>query len=427
MSNRRCSTCFISCANELIAVARGGGAAYWARMASSLEPRGAALSDTSVGIRLSLFYIFFFANAGIYMPFWPVWLESRGMGPVEISLLFAIGRFARVISSPAIAYVVDRRGDRRTPLLVLSGVTTLIFILYLYCESFWQFAFVAFVVGVSWGTVMPLGDSLAIVNTQHRAIQYGRVRLWGSISFILATVAGGKMLELLPESAIFWTLMISFAGLCAVCIFAPDTRVAASPIRLSGIWRLFIHPLFALFMLSSALLQTSHLVVYIFGTLHWRAAGIGDFTIGFLWAIGVIAEVALFAVGGKLIRRFGLSWFFIGAALAGLVRWTALAYSTSLPVLFVVQILHGVTFGAAHLAAMAFIAAAIPARLSATAQSLHGAVALSVASGLVAPFLGPLYAEYGAGAFHAMTVLSLAGGVAAFVLSRRWDGRAIIE
>ncbi|NKB58806.1 MAG: 3-phenylpropionate MFS transporter [Alphaproteobacteria bacterium] len=396
-------------------------------MASSDPPQAAALSDSSVGVRLSLFYIFFFINAGIYMPFWPVWLESRGLGPVEIGLLIAVGRFARVISSPLIAYGADRRGNRRAPLLILTGTTTVIFLLYLYCDPVWQYAAVAAAVGAAWGTIMPLGDSLAIVNTQTRSIQYGRVRLWGSVSFILATLAGGKMLEFWPESAIFWVLMVSFVSLFVVCLILPDTRVEPAPIRMSGIWRLFVHPLFALFMLCSALLQTSHLVVYIFGTLHWRASGVSDGMIGVLWAIGVVAEIALFAVGRQFVMRFGPGWLFVIAALAGVVRWTMLADSTAVPVLIAVQTLHGLTFGAAHLAAMAFIADAIPARLSATAQSLHGSVALSVAAGVVAPIIGPLYEEYGGGAFHAMTILSLAGGICGILLQRRWQGRLIVD
>lgn len=384
-------------------------------------------SDFSVGVRLSLFYVFFFVNAGIYMPFWPVWLESRGLGATEIALFFAVGRLARVLSSPLIAYAADRRGDRRRPLLLLTGATTLFFAAYPFCGPFWQYLFVAVLVGAAWGTVMPLGDSLAIVNTQTRRIEYGRVRLWGSVSFILATVAGGQMLELYPESAIFWVLLVSFAALYVVCLVLPDTRVDAVPIRMSGIWRLFAHPLFALFMLCSALLQTSHLVVYIFGTLHWRAAGIGDGVIGVLWAVGVVAEVALFAVGARAVARFGPGRLFVIAAFAGILRWTVLAFDVSVPVLVLVQLLHALTFGAAHLAAMAFIAAAIPAHLSATAQSLHGSVALSVAGAVAAPMLGPLYEAYGGGAFHAMTALSLAGGFCAFVLCRRWTGGKIVD
>ncbi len=391
------------------------------------QRESATQSDFSVGVRLSLFYIFFFINAGVYMPFWPVWLESRGMGPVEIGLLFAVGRFARVISSPLIAYGADRLGARRGPLLLLSGISTAIFLLYIFCQSVWQFAAVAAAVGMAWGTVMPLGDSLAIVNTQTRKIDYGRVRLWGSVSFILAAFAGGKILESAPESAIFWVLLASFAALFAVCTVLPDTRVEAEPVRMSGVWRLFAHPLFALFMLCSALLQTSHLVVYNYGTLHWRAAGVSDGMIGLLWATGVTAEVVLFAVGARFVSRMGPGRLFALAAVAGILRWTILAHSTALPVLFVVQTLHAFTFGAAHLAAMAFIANAIPARLSATAQSLHGSVALSVASGVTAPFLGYLYKDYGGGAFHAMTLFSLAGGACALILMRRWDGRKIVE
>ena len=396
-------------------------------MASPTEQHDASLSDRSVSVRLSLYYIFVFINAGLYLPYWPVWLESQGLGPVEIGLLFSAGRLARVVSSPLIAQFVDKRGDRRKPLLFLSGMTAAGFLLYAGCTAFWQYFLVTILVGVVWGTVMPLGDSLAIDNTRKRPIQYGRVRLWGSISFILATIAGGQALELMPESGIFWVLLASFVAVFAVCTLLPDTRVEAAPLRLSAIWRLFTHPTFALLMLASALLQSSHLVVYIFGTLHWRNAGISDSMIGFLWAVGVIAEVALFAVGARVTARLRPGWLFVVAAIAGIIRWPLLAYATTLPVLVFAQTLHGITFGAAHLAAMAFIAEAIPSRLSATAQSLHGAVALSIASAMIAPFLGGLFADYGGGAFHAMTVLSIAGGIAAYWMMRRWQGGTLVD
>ena len=104
-------------------------------------------------------------------------------------MLFSAGRLARVVSSPLIAQFVDKRGDRRKPLLFLSGMTAAGFLLYVGCTAFWQYFLVTILVGFVWGTVMPLGDSLAIDNTRKRPIQYGRVRLWGSISFILATIA----------------------------------------------------------------------------------------------------------------------------------------------------------------------------------------------------------------------------------------------
>ena len=139
-------------------------------MASPTEQHDASLSDRSVSVRLSLYYIFVFINAGLYLPYWPVWLESQGLGPVEIGLLFSAGRLARVVSSPLIAQFVDKRGDRRKPLLFLSGMTAAGFLLYVGCTAFWQYFLVTILVGVVWGTVMPLGDSLAIDNTRKRPI-----------------------------------------------------------------------------------------------------------------------------------------------------------------------------------------------------------------------------------------------------------------
>lgn len=386
------------------------------------------VSDRSIAVRMSVFYFAVFLSAGLYLPFWPVWLESRGLGPVEIGLLYAIGRFTRILTNPLIAHVVDRRGDRRKPMVLLSLCATVAFAAYELCSEMWQFALVAVVVGAMWGTINPLGDSLALVNARQGRLNYGRVRLWGSISFILATLAGGQILDIWPESAIFWSLLATFAVVTVVCLITPDTRVEAPPVQSNVFrvfWRLMSEPRFALFILASALLQTSHLVVYIFGTLHWRDAGIDDFLIGVLWAEGVVAEIVLFSFGAALTARFGAAGLLMMAAVAGVMRWPLLAFSTDLLVLFVAQALHGVTFGAAHLGAMAFLSRAIPPSLSATAQTLHGAVALGVASAIISPLLGGLYESWGGGAFYIMTLFSLAGGVVAFIAAQRWNGETL--
>lgn len=395
----------------------------------SASPNGEQeVSDRSIAVRMSVFYFAVFLSAGLYLPFWPVWLESRGLGPVEIGLLYAIGRFTRILTNPLIAHVVDRRGDRRKPMVLLSLGATVAFAAYELCSEMWQFALVAVVVGAMWGTINPLGDSLALVNARQGRLNYGRVRLWGSISFILATLAGGQILDVWPESAIFWSLLATFAVVTVVCLITPDTRVEALPVQSNVFrvfWRLMSEPRFALFILASALLQTSHLVVYIFGTLHWRDAGIDDFIIGVLWAEGVVAEIVLFSFGAALTARFGAAGLLMMAAVAGVMRWPLLAFSTDLSVLFVAQALHGVTFGAAHLGAMAFLSRAIPPSLSATAQTLHGAVALGVASAVISPLLGGLYESWGGGAFYIMTLFSLAGGVVAFIAAQRWNGETL--
>ena len=165
--------------------------------------------------------------------------------------------------------------------------------------------------------------------------------------------------------------------------------------------------------------------MYAFGTIHWRAAGISDRVIGLLWAEGVIAEILLFLIGGAFMRRIRPADALLMAAAGGVLRWAVLGYSTDPLALFAVQGLHALTFGAAHLGAMAFVARAAPAGFTATVQSLYNAIGMGAASALAIMLAGPLYAAVGGDAFYLMSALSLAGGAAALVLRRRWDGSRI--
>src|SRR5690606_16104494 len=120
------------------------------------------------------------------------------------------------------------------------------------------------------------------------------------------------------------------------------------------------------------LIQASHGVLYGFGTLHWQSAGHAKDTIGWLWAEGVVAEILLFSFGAAVLRRLGSPSLLMLGGVAAAGRWILLGFSTDLPVLVVAQLLHGLTFGATHLAAIDFLGRAAPPGLSATAQSLYG-------------------------------------------------------
>jgi PPP family 3-phenylpropionic acid transporter len=176
---------------------------------------------------------------------------------------------------------------------------------------------------------------------------------------------------------------------------------------------------FALFLAAAAMIQGSHAVYYAFGTLHWRAAGYSEDVIGALWAEGVVAEIVLFMVGGRLVRRLGPARLIALGGFAGTVRWLVLGLTDALPALVCVQILHAFTFGAAHLGAIHFIARAVPPALSATAQRLYSAVVMGLGLGLMLLASGWLYTAFAGGAFHAMAAAALIGGILAWVLARR--------
>jgi PPP family 3-phenylpropionic acid transporter len=142
--------------------------------------------------------------------------------------------------------------------------------------------------------------------------------------------------------------------------------------------------------------------------------------VGGLWAESVVAEVLIFAGGSALLRKVGAARLLLLGGLAGVVRWTLTALSTDLPVLLLVQLLHGLTFGGTHLAAMSFLMRSAPPALATTAQSLYTAIAWGVGLGLAMLVSGRLYEALGGAAFLVMAALALGGLLAAWALAGRW-------
>jgi PPP family 3-phenylpropionic acid transporter len=160
-------------------------------------------------------------------------------------------------------------------------------------------------------------------------------------------------------------------------------------------------------------------VLYGFGTLHWLRAGHDKDTIGLLWAAGVVAEVVLFAVGRGAVARLGPIRLLLLAGIAGMLRWVVAALSTDLTVLALIQLLHGLTFGAAHLAAMYYLMREVPPGLAATAQGLYGALAWGALFGLTMLASGSLYAAFAGAAFYVMAAMCLVGVLCALLLIER--------
>jgi PPP family 3-phenylpropionic acid transporter len=375
-----------------------------------------AASPPLVAPRLALFYAAYFVVIGVILPFWPTWLESRGLTAQQIGLLLALGSWGKLVGNPIFTRLADRSGDIRRVLILVAAAALVFYVLFALADGFWPLFAVTMLSALCLSSIMPLGDGLAMGLVARHGLHYGRVRLWGSISFIVAGAGAGWLLTGRSAELVV-LLVIAAVGLTLVsCLALPDSGRASAP-RTGGGWLgLLADRRFVVFVAASGLIQSSHAILYGFGTLHWLAAGHDKDTIGLLWAIGVVAEVGLFAVGGGVIGRIGPIWLLVLAGAGGIVRWTVTAFSTDLLVLMPLQLLHGLTFGAAHLAAMYYLMREVPPGLAATAQGLYGAVAWGAAFGLTMLVAGALYAAYGGGAFFVMAGMCFAGMVLALML-----------
>jgi PPP family 3-phenylpropionic acid transporter len=376
--------------------------------------------------RLALFYAAMFAAIGVYMPFWPVWLAAQGVTPVELGVLLSANHWLKIVTNPLIARIVDRRGERRMPLILLALATCAVFLPFPLVAGFAALLLLTLLNSVFFPAIVPVGENLALTVVYARRLDYGRIRLWGSIAFVAGALGGGALLTGRDEDVIWWTIVLAMAAMAAASVGLPEARTAPSTGSLPiGFGALLKNRAFVWFLIAGGLLQASHAVYYGFSAIAWRAAGIGETTIGALWALGVVAEILLFALSARLVVRFRPSSFLIAAAVVGLVRWSATPFTDWVPALALLQLLHALTFGAAHLGAMHFIARAAPAGASATAQGLYSGAAVGGLSGLAALAGGSLYAVIGSFAYLAMTGLSATALGAALLLARRWDGQTL--
>jgi MFS transporter, PPP family, 3-phenylpropionic acid transporter len=381
-------------------------------------------------VRLSIFYGFLFLSIGVFVPFWPVWLQSQDLSAGDIGLLLGSGTVLKIIGSPIIARLVDRSGARRKAIIILSLLSLAAVALFFVAEGYLALFAATVILAFFFSPLVPLSDNLTLMAAASGKVDYGRVRLWGSVAYAVAAILGGIWLQGKSEDWILWLVFGTTALIFASSLLLPKVATSAvkatsqsqmSPVPPMPILPLLRSRIFWMFLLGAGLAQGSHVMFYGFSTIHWQSVGISREVIGYLWAIGVVAEIILFAYATATMKKVDpLTLILIGAA-AGVVRWALTGWTDDLTFLFVLQALHGITFGAAHLGAMYFLARAIPPGLSASAQSLYSSVSLGLIFAVAMPTAGLLYAELSGQAFYAMAIMSGLGFVIIAGLSRFWN------
>ena len=271
---------------------------------------------------------------------------------------------------------------------------------------------------------MPLTETVAMSGVKAAGLDYGRMRVWGSLSFIAASLVGGWVVERLGAGSAIW-LVVAGAALTTAAAHAlarpiglGRLKAATSPPRLSlaEAVGLLGSRTFLIFLVAAGLVQAAHAVFYTFGTLHWRDLGLSTGWSGALWAISIVAEVALFAYSAAVVRRIGPVELIALGAGAAVVRWLAMGFDPPLALLVPLQVLHALTFGATHVGAMHFIGRAVPQVQAGTAQALYASVTGGIAMGGAMLLAGPLYAAYAGRAYWAMAALAAVGLIASLVL-----------
>ena len=373
--------------------------------------------------RLGFFYFAIFAFIGIHMPFWPVWLKSRGIDPVGIAALSALSFALKIIVTPMVSRRVDVSGRKREAAIWLALGLLLGCCLFTFTAGFVQIFLLTLLAFTCWSPIMALGESITTVVAKAERLDYGRIRLWGSISFMLIVAGSGQLLQAFGDAVLLWAIAGAALLLVVATLLLPAGRTmpaaaqANAPALRSNLP--FLHSRwFVVVIGATMLIQGSHAAYYTFASIHWREAGLGDQTIGLIWGVSLAAEVAFFAFGRPLVDRLGAVNVLLVGGLAAALRWLVIGATDDPALLALAQLLHAFSFGASHFAAMRLISEKVDDALSASGQGLYSAYVMGLGMGVFVLASGPIYRAIGTESFVAMAAVALLGTAGVCVLRR---------
>lgn len=366
----------------------------------------------SVGLRLSLLQAANFAAIAVYVPFFPPWLAAQGLDGRQIGLALALAMVIRVVASPPITALGDGRIGAVRLLVALNFTGAVGYLLLPLVAGVGPLTGAVVLIAVLAAAIVPLGDHLTIAHVRARpALDYGRIRVWGSVSYLLVTLAGGALFSLHGVDTVPLALAaLSILG-ALVAYSAPEdpSRAArpeaapsapAPPGQMRLLWTA---------VLASALINASHAPLYAFGSIYWTQAGFSPAAIGLIWATGVMAEIVVLWWTGPRAGsgvRAGLLWLTAAAAVAGL-RFAIMPQVDSYGGFIALQGLHALSFGAQLIGVIIVIGALSPEGRRATVQGRVSAVnACLMGAATYACGLG--FSELGRWTFAAGVPLALA-------------------
>ncbi len=364
------------------------------------------------GQRMALGYAMQYLYIGLYLPYFPLWLKARELTPFEISTVLSMALVIRVLASGQVMTLADKQKDRSTLLSWLLVGSAFSILLYIPSYGFWAILFVTLLLNIFFNPVSPLLDAITLSGVRRFDADYGKIRIWGSIVFILANMGGGAVLLGYDPEIILYALIASMMLGAALSYTIP--RIGRkSPYENSAVSDAYRKSLLSnkrfLFVLAaSGLGQASHALLYGFGSIYWQAIGMTGTMIGLFWAIGVIAEIVLFQFSKEILARVTSVNLIALGCIGGIIRWIIFPLIDSEAAYMALQILHGFSFGAVHIGMMHFIMESVPEDHIGAAQGV-GYVLGGIVMGIAVFTSGPLYDAAGAYGFWAMAGLCALG------------------
>jgi len=339
---------------------------------------GAMVSAASLN-SIRLFYAAYFAAMGIVLPFFPVYLAGRGMDAVAIGVYTGLLAIAKVLAPPLAGHALDRSPDTSRFILAASLAAALLALLLPWMETRVTLAVVVLGFGCLWAVVLPLTDGLSVAVSEAALVDYGRLRVWGSIGFVVASLAGGIWLAGEQQAQFPYWLA---AMLLATALAARGFPVNAMQQERGTSQKECFSSSFGLLLLTSFLMQASHGAYYGFYSLYLLQIGYDGWMIGAFWVLGVAAEIVLMWKWSRPIGEAAPAFMLSTCLFLASVRWLGIGLTQTWWLLALLQLLHAASFAAFHVSAVTWVRRFSPDDRQVSAQGWYSAAGFGMGTAL---------------------------------------------
>jgi len=347
--------------------------------------------------RLSSFYFFYFAALGTLWPYWGPYLKTLGFSEVEIGELVAIIMVTKVVAPYLWGWIADRSGQRMRIVRLASFIATISFAGIFFGHGYTWMVLIMSVYSFFWNAALPQFEATTMTHLGERSQHYSSIRLWGSIGFIAAVASLGPIISTYGIGIIPWIFIGLLAAIWLASLWVPEKVAGHLSLGHEPIGSVLCQPAVIGLFIVCFLLQASHGPYYTFYSIYLQEHDYSFNTIGGLWALGVMAEVAVFLYMYRLLPRYGERTLMVASLLLTTLRWLMIAYGVTHPVVLVLaQLLHAASFGVYHAVAISLIHRYFIGRHQGRGQALYSGLSFGAGGACGSLLSGYLWVDLGA-------------------------------
>ncbi len=348
--------------------------------------------------RLSGYYFFYFAFIGAFSPYFGLYLQSLAFSAWDIGLLMSQMQLMRLVGPNLWGWLTDRFGWRLAIVRLAGGIGLAGFTAFFWLDRLPGMLLAMAVLAFFWSAALPLVETLTFDHLREERGRYSRIRLWGSIGFIVAVMATGALIDATSPLSVLWMCWSILLGILLNAMVLTEATPLAHDRAEMPIGNILRQGKVKALMAACFAMSAAHGAFYVFYSIHLDAHGYSKTEIGLLWSLGVVAEIVVFMLMASLARRFSLRDILLASFVAAVVRFVLMGWGVESAMLMIfVQLLHGLTFGAYHASAIAAVNQWFPGKTQGRGQALYSSLSFGAGGLLGALISGRTWDWLGSG------------------------------